>query len=198
MFRYFVSLMTNKIIHKTPVFSVFRVISPTLWPTYNRYVEDLFPNGRPKTSLAVRWWGSCFLRPSFIPSESEVALDKVVFVDGHKSGHYEVTTVRFEMGYYMQLSSSRKVIVMPSRHCREVCSPMHTLMNEGDIMTYNPLVWRAVMMPNVDNMLSIGYLGSYSFAGLKQDEINPEDQPPSSHDWEKKEWSIELVFLFIE
>lgn len=43
------------------------------------------------------------------------------------------------------------------------------------------------MMPNVDNMLSIGYLGSYSFAGLKQDEINPEDQPPSSHDWEKKE-----------
>eukprot|EP00105_Crassostrea_gigas_P006637 XP_011420653.1 PREDICTED: uncharacterized protein LOC105323278 isoform X1 [Crassostrea gigas] len=128
-----------------------------------------------------------FPRPSFIPSESEVALDKVVFVDGHKSGHYEVTTVRFEMGYYMQLSSSRKVIVTPSRHCREVCSPMHTLMNEGDIMTYNPLVWRAVMMPNVDNMLSIGYLGSYSFAGLKQDEINPEDQPPSSHDWEKKE-----------
>lgn len=61
-------------------------------------------------------------------------------------------------------------------------------------VTYNPLVWRAVMMPNVDNMLSIGYLGSYSFAGLKQDEINPEDQPPSSHDWEKKEWSIELVF----
>lgn len=65
-------------------------------------------------------------------------------------------------------------------------------------VTYNPLVWRAVMMPNVDNMLSIGYLGSYSFAGLKQDEINPEDQPPSSHDWEKKEWSIELVFLFID
>lgn len=65
-------------------------------------------------------------------------------------------------------------------------------------VTYNPLVWRAVMMPNVDNMLSIGYLGSYSFAGLKQDEINPEDQPPSSHDWEKKEWSIELGFLFID
>lgn len=65
-------------------------------------------------------------------------------------------------------------------------------------VTYNPLVWRAVMMPNVDNMLSIGYLGSYSFAGLKKDEINPEDQPPSSHDWEKKEWSIELVFLFID
>lgn len=62
-------------------------------------------------------------------------------------------------------------------------------------VTYNPLVWRAVMMPNVDNMLSIGYLGSYSFAGLKQDEINPEDQPPSSHDWEKKEWSIELGFF---
>lgn len=65
-------------------------------------------------------------------------------------------------------------------------------------VTYNPLVWRAVMMPNVDNMLSIGYLGSYSFAGLKQDEINPEDQPPSSHDWKKKEWSIELGFLFID
>lgn len=54
-------------------------------------------------------------------------------------------------------------------------------------VTYNPLVWRAVMMPNVDNMLSIGYLGSYSFAGLKQDEIKPEDQPPSSNDWEKRE-----------
>lgn len=65
-------------------------------------------------------------------------------------------------------------------------------------VTYNPLVWRAVMMPNVDNMLSIGYLGSYSFAGLKKDEINPDDQPPSSHDWEKKEWSIELGFLFID
>lgn len=54
-------------------------------------------------------------------------------------------------------------------------------------VTYNPSVWRAVMMPNVDNMLSIGYLGSYSFAGLKQDEIKPEDQPPSSNDWEKRE-----------
>lgn len=66
-------------------------------------------------------------------------------------------------------------------------------------VTYNPSVWRAVMMPNVDNMLSIGYLGSYSFTGLKQDEIKPEDQPSSSNDWEKREWSIELcLFFFME
>lgn len=63
-------------------------------------------------------------------------------------------------------------------------------------VTYNPSVWRAVMMPNVDNMLSIGYLGSYSFTGLKQDEIKPEDQPSSSNDWEKREWSIELCLFF--
>lgn len=83
------------------------------------------------------------------------------------------------------------IYVLRSReenHSVDVYLYMYMISNYRTFsVTYNPLVWRAVMMPNVDNMLSIGYLGSYSFAGLKQDEINPEDQPPSSHDWEKKE-----------
>lgn len=36
----------------------------------------------------------------------------------------------------MQLSGSRKVIVTPTKSCREVCSPMHILMNEGDVCMY--------------------------------------------------------------
>lgn len=34
-----------------------------------------------------------FPRPSFIPPDSEVALEKVVFVDGHKSEHYELVRI---------------------------------------------------------------------------------------------------------
>ena len=33
-----------------------------------------------------------FPRPSFVPPESEVALEKVVFIDGYKSDHYELVS----------------------------------------------------------------------------------------------------------
>ena len=42
-----------------------------------------------------------------------------------------------QLGYYMQLSGSRKVIITPAKHCREVCSPLHTMMNEGDVCMYS-------------------------------------------------------------
>uniref|UniRef100_A0A8W8NP38 Uncharacterized protein n=1 Tax=Magallana gigas TaxID=29159 RepID=A0A8W8NP38_MAGGI len=128
-----------------------------------------------------------FPRPSFIPPDSEVALEKVVFVDGHKSEHYELVAVILQQGYYMQLSGSRKVIVTPTKSCREVCSPMHILMNEGDVLTYNPGIWRVVMMPNLQNKLSIGFLGSYSFNGLNHGEIKIDEEPTTANGGEKRE-----------
>jgi hypothetical protein len=40
-------------------------------------------------SQAIR---KLFPRPEFIPPESEVALEKVVFLDGYKSDHYELVS----------------------------------------------------------------------------------------------------------
>ncbi|XP_062591182.1 uncharacterized protein LOC134252697 [Saccostrea cucullata] len=116
-----------------------------------------------------------FPRPTFIPPESEVALERVIFIDGHKSDHYELVVLPLQMGYYIQASGNHKVIVTPLKHCRDVCNPMQTVLKEGDILTYNPSVWKVVVMPNFQNKLSIGYAGSFSFNGLDFDLKESED-----------------------
>lgn len=54
-------------------------------------------------------------------------------------------------------------------------------------VTYNPGIWRVVMMPNLKNKLSIGFLGSYSFDRLNQGEMQLEEEPTTSNGGEKRE-----------
>lgn len=54
-------------------------------------------------------------------------------------------------------------------------------------VTYNPGIWRVVMMPNLQNKLSIGFLGSYSFNGLNHGEIKIDEEPTTANGGEKRE-----------
>lgn len=43
------------------------------------------------------------------------------------------------------------------------------------------------MMPNLQNKLSIGFLGSYSFNGVNQGEIELDEEPTTTNVGEKRE-----------
>ena len=56
------------------------------------FVTDIFYRVT-KNMAASQVIRKLFPRPSFVPPESEVALEKVVFIDGYKSDHYELVSV---------------------------------------------------------------------------------------------------------
>ena len=55
------------------------------------HVTDIFYRVT-KNMAASQVIRKLFPRPSFVPPESEVALEKVVFIDGYKSDHYELVS----------------------------------------------------------------------------------------------------------
>ena len=68
---------------------------PNLYMFYRKcffvHVTDIFYRVT-KNMAASQVIRKLFPRPSFVPPESEVALEKVVFIDGYKSDHYELVS----------------------------------------------------------------------------------------------------------
>uniref|UniRef100_A0A194AM26 Uncharacterized protein n=1 Tax=Pinctada fucata TaxID=50426 RepID=A0A194AM26_PINFU len=102
-----------------------------------------------------------FPRPDFVPQESEVALEKTVFLDGPKTDHYELASSFMEVAWYTQANNDRRILLAPLSHCRSQCSPITVKLQERDILMFRPSVFKVIVLP-LKKGISVGFMGSFS------------------------------------
>ncbi|VDI55335.1 Hypothetical predicted protein [Mytilus galloprovincialis] len=128
-------------------------------------------NLKKKTGLSVHWVSKnmassqilrkMFPRPEFVPPESEVALEKTLYIDGPKSQLFEVIGGFYQAVFVTIVKGNRKAVFSSVQECSDVCSPLHVDLKEGDIVVFGPAMWRLNIMPNMEDT-SIVYVGSFT------------------------------------
>ncbi|XP_013378650.1 uncharacterized protein LOC106150413 isoform X2 [Lingula anatina] len=103
-----------------------------------------------------------FHRPHFVPAETEVALEKFVFVDGPKAKPYKFSLAQFSNVWYAQGQGSRRLILLPSVNCLGECKKFEITLKERDILFYSDEFWRASSYPVPQSQeISIAFKGSF-------------------------------------
>ncbi|KAI1280883.1 hypothetical protein HDE_13409 [Halotydeus destructor] len=103
-----------------------------------------------------------FARPHFVPSDSEVSLQRFVFVDGPKSEAYFIPMTDFANVWVAQAFGSRTIILDPVRTCRTNCSSLAITLQAMDILYYNWQFYSARSLPlRRDEGISLTFVGSF-------------------------------------
>lgn len=108
-----------------------------------------------KASAGLR---TLFPRPQYLPSETEVTLEKHVLIDGPNTETYRMPSIdNSPLHLYTLGSGKRRVLMRPVQPCKQVCNSMLVFMQPGDSLLYNRDLWRAYLATNGDRT-SIGYI----------------------------------------
>ncbi|GAB6033212.1 hypothetical protein CHUAL_012817 [Chamberlinius hualienensis] len=113
-----------------------------------------------KRVSAARVLRKNFPRPHFVPNNTEVALERYLFIDGPSSLSYSIPLTEFANVWLHQRIGRRVVTFQPSPHCESSCTPMSTVIFAGDILFYNWQYWRLQFHPSASS-LSLTYMGSF-------------------------------------
>uniref|UniRef100_T1JEX5 Uncharacterized protein n=1 Tax=Strigamia maritima TaxID=126957 RepID=T1JEX5_STRMM len=76
-----------------------------------------------------------FPRPVFVPKETEVALQKFLFLDGPQAEAYAMPLTDFANVWLTQGYGHRLVILEPSPQCQSMCSSISIVLQTKDICT---------------------------------------------------------------
>ncbi|XP_046569462.1 uncharacterized protein LOC124277772 [Haliotis rubra] len=100
-----------------------------------------------------------FPRPSIIPPETEIALQKYIYIDGH-GGQQRTLPPSAQGGYswYAQGQGKRKVVFNSPEGCVDICNTFQITMKEGDILTFPSGIWTVNVEENGEET-SVGFLG---------------------------------------
>nr|XP_045593199.1 uncharacterized protein LOC123754906 [Procambarus clarkii] len=85
-----------------------------------------------------------FPRLYFIPSETEVALYRFLFVDGPESNSYQLPLTEFANVVLIQGDGSSNLTLYPSQHCQNTCSSVTVTLNATQVLFFNWIYWRPV------------------------------------------------------
>ncbi|KAL4225366.1 hypothetical protein ACF0H5_016055 [Mactra antiquata] len=108
-----------------------------------------------KASAALR---KLFPRPPYIPVQSEIALEKVVVVDGPNSGPHQLPQINNGQTHLFIVGSGhRRVLVRPVDECRQECNNMLVFMEAGDTLIYSPDLFRLFLGVNSEEPM-VGYI----------------------------------------
>ncbi|KAJ8299570.1 hypothetical protein KUTeg_023630 [Tegillarca granosa] len=103
-----------------------------------REPSDIFREGMEEEiattkNIMIKWKSTAvFPRLEFIPAESEISLDKVIFIDGPASQEYILSLPSYHNVFYSQSSNERKIILTPFQNCQEHCDKLSVLLEQGD------------------------------------------------------------------
>lgn len=102
-----------------------------------------------------------FPRLEFIPAESEISLDKVIFIDGPASQEYILSLPSYHNVFYSQSSNERKIILTPFQNCQEHCDKLSVLLEQGDVLVFSSAMYKASVLPH-EKGISVGFMGSFT------------------------------------
>ncbi|XP_071099289.1 uncharacterized protein [Haliotis cracherodii] len=100
-----------------------------------------------------------FPRPSIIPHETEIALQKYLYIDG-VGGKQRTLPPSSQGGYswYAQGQGTRKVVFNSPEACVDTCNTFQITLKEGDILTFPSWIWTVNVEENGEE-ISVGFLG---------------------------------------
>lgn len=85
-------------------------------------------------------------RFSFIPSDTEVSLHHLVFIDGPEHKSYPIPISEFSNVVLYQGAGSSVFTLEPSAHCKHHCQAVTLTLNATQILFFNWIFWRPVRM----------------------------------------------------
>ncbi|KAF4532941.1 hypothetical protein B566_EDAN000629 [Ephemera danica] len=130
-------------------FSSSSVSLATLLSISERNISELYPNAH------LTW-------PHFVPTHTEVAIQRYVFIDSPAAPSYHLPLTDFANIWVSQGSGTRLLALVPSPHCSQRCHPVSVLLQQGDLLFYNWQFWRPRSLPlQGSSSLSVTFVGSF-------------------------------------
>ncbi|KAG8188987.1 hypothetical protein JTE90_010075 [Oedothorax gibbosus] len=103
-----------------------------------------------------------FPRPYFIPNNSEVALERFLYLSGSEAPQYFLPLTEFANVYVVQGQGYRLIVLDPSVSCTSNCSTVSVLLRPRDVLYYNWQFWRPRSRPaNFSQEMSVTFVGSF-------------------------------------
>ncbi|CAL1269691.1 unnamed protein product [Larinioides sclopetarius] len=111
---------------------------------------------------AARVVRKIFPRPYFIPNNSEVALERYLYLSGAEAPQFFLPLTDFANVWVAQGQGYRLIVLDPSVPCLSNCSTVSVLLRPRDVLYYNWQFWRPRSRPaNFSEDISITYVGSF-------------------------------------
>ncbi|KAG7176456.1 uncharacterized protein LOC121875456 [Homarus americanus] len=85
-----------------------------------------------------------FPRMYFIPSETEVALHRFVYVDGPEADSYPLPLTEFANVVLIQGEGKSVLTLSPSSHCQDICNSVTVTLDTTHVLFFNWIYWRPV------------------------------------------------------
>lgn len=111
---------------------------------------------------AARVLRQVFHRPYFVPNNSEVALQRFIFIDGPEASPYFLPYTDFANVWLAQGHGYRVIVLEPSHPCKLNCTTVSILLRPLDVLYYNWQYWKIRSLPaRLSEDFSITYMGSF-------------------------------------
>ncbi|XP_015913281.1 uncharacterized protein [Parasteatoda tepidariorum] len=111
---------------------------------------------------AARVIRKIFPRPYFIPNNSEVALERYLYLSGSEAPQFFLPLTDFANVWVAQGQGYRLIVLDPSEPCISNCSAVSVLLRPRDVLYYNWQFWRPRSRPaNLCEEMSITFVGSF-------------------------------------
>ncbi|XP_069132600.1 uncharacterized protein [Argopecten irradians] len=102
-----------------------------------------------------------FPRPGVIPANTEIAVEKTLYIDGPGSQHYQVVRGKFPYAMYVQASGNRKAVLRPRDSCQTFCQVITISLKEKDILLFDQALWHLFLLPNLDGT-AVGFSSTFT------------------------------------
>ncbi|XP_060075054.1 uncharacterized protein LOC132554763 [Ylistrum balloti] len=122
-------------------------------------------------SFVVKWYSKgvqssnllrkLFPRPAIIPVNTEIAVEKVLYLDGPSSHHYQLPRGKFPLALYIQASGKRKAVLQPRDNCQTFCQIFNLNLNERDILLFDQALWHLILLPAIDGT-AVGFSSTFT------------------------------------
>ncbi|XP_033752400.1 uncharacterized protein LOC117336127 [Pecten maximus] len=139
-------------------------------------LPDLFSSGMENKintteSFVIKWHSKgvrssnllrkLFPRPRVVPVNTEIAVEKTLYLDGPASQHYQVVRGKFTLALYIQASGNRKAVLRPRDSCQAFCQLFTISLNERDILLFDQALWHLFLLPNT-NGTAVGFSSTFT------------------------------------
>ncbi|XP_071099293.1 uncharacterized protein [Haliotis cracherodii] len=102
---------------------------------------------------------SLFPKVSVIPSNSEICLQRNIFIDGTGAQHRKLPASTLGgYSWYAQGTGTRTLVFRPHQGCDDLCQPVSVTVREGDIVLFMSGAMDVEVTDNKEE-ISISYLG---------------------------------------